>query len=156
MNTDALIAQLQVLSGGAFVMSTAQLAKCLSMNPKVISRMRQERRFPINEKVIGKKIVYTLDAVANYLLGDGPETVTEQTRVKTKVTPEKRRAIYKKAPLQDLSQKMLRMAFVSNLENQINAMEEVATFFRAKMASEELAVILPMRDNDLIIHPDKL
>ena len=32
------------------VMSTAQLASCLSMNPKVISRMRQEKRFPIKEK----------------------------------------------------------------------------------------------------------
>ena len=137
-------------------MSTAQLAKCLSMNPKVISRMRQEKRFPINEKVIGKKIVYTLDAVANYLLDDVPEIVPQQTPVKTKVEPEKRRATYKQAPIQDLSQKMLRMAFVSNLENQINAMEEVAIFFRGKMASDELGVILPMRDNEQILPPDKL
>ena len=117
--------------------------------------MMQERRFPINEKVIGKKIVYTLDAVANSLLDDVPETVPQQTPVKTKVTPVKRRAIYKQAPIQDLSQKMLRMALVSNFENQIKAMEEVAIFFRGKMASDELGVILPTRDNGQILRPDK-
>lgn len=79
MNEDALIAQLQIFSGGAMVMSTAQLASCLSMNPKVISRMRQEKRFPVKEKMIGTKIVYTLDTVANCLLGEEQIASPQQT-----------------------------------------------------------------------------
>ena len=155
MNPDALIAQLQVFSGGAFVMSTAQLAKCLAMNPKVISKMRQERRFPIKEKLIGTKIVYTLDAIANYLLDDSLEPVLQQTPAKTKFTPEKKRAINKQVPIPDLSRKMLRMAFVSNLENQIKILEEITIFFRVKMASENLEVMLPVRNGDQTFRPDR-
>ena len=155
MNVDALIAQLQVFAGGAFVMSTAQLANCLSMNPKVISKMRQERRFPIKEKLIGTKIVYTLDAVANYLLEDGPEPKLQQTQVKKNIAPEKKRASNKQAPIQDLSRKMLRMAFVSSLENQIRDMEEITIFFRRKMASENFEGMLPVRKDEWISRPDK-
>ena len=129
------------------VMSTVQLAGCLSMNPKVISRMRQERRFPIKEKLIGAKIVYTLDAVANYLLGEDPVSLTQQTEAKTRITPEKKRASRNQAPVQDLSRKMLRLAVVSTLENQIKAMEEMAVFLTRKTASEDLEKALPIRDD---------
>lgn len=144
MNADALIAQLQIFSGGAMVMSTAQLASCLSMNPKVISRMRQEKRFPIREKMIGAKIVYTLDTVASYLLGEDEFSPPQQTYAKPQVHPEKKRAT-RQAPVQDLSLKMLRLAFVSNLENQIKAMEQIAVFFTRKVASDDLEEALPIR-----------
>ena len=74
--------------------------------------------------MIGRKIVYTLDALARYLLDDGPESPPQQTLVKTKITPQKKQPIYKVAPIQDFSQKMLRMAFVSNLKNQIKSIEK--------------------------------
>lgn len=127
------------------VMSTAQLASCLSMNPKVISRMRQEKRFPIKEKMIGAKIVYTLDTVANYLLGEDQVSPSQQAYVKPKEQPEKKRAM-RQAPVQDLSLKMLRLAFVSNLENQIKAMEQITVFFTRKMASENLEKALQVSD----------
>jgi hypothetical protein len=56
MNNDDLLAQLSVMTGGSLVM-TEQLAKSLSKNAKVISRVRQKGRLPIPHKTIGLKIV---------------------------------------------------------------------------------------------------
>ena len=135
-------------------MSTAQLASCLSMNPKVISRMRQEKRFPIKEKMIGAKIVYTLDTVASYLLGEDQVSSPQQTYVKPKIHPDKKRAI-RQAHVQDLSLKMLRLAFVSNLENQIKAMEQMAVFITRKIVSDDLEEALPIREDRKTTRPVK-
>lgn len=156
MNADTLITQLQIFSGGAMVMSTAQLATCLAMNPKVISRMRQEGRFPIKEKMIGAKIVYTLDTIAKYLLDDRLESTSQPTQVISKIAPEKKRASTPHAPVQDLSRKMLRLAFVAGLEKQIKQMEYVATFFVRSAAYDQLESVLPVRDNhDAYVRPFK-
>ena len=46
MNNNDLNNQLRVMAGGGVVMDTSQLAMALSMNPKVISKMRQEGSDP--------------------------------------------------------------------------------------------------------------
>ena len=137
MNNDDLLVQLQLMSGGSLVMSTEQLAKSLSMNPKVISRMRQEGRFPIAHKSIGSKIVYSIVSVANYLLSDEPEPQV-QAIVPTKIEPPKRRASSAKAPLPDLSRKMLMRAFVSTLEVQQSNIEFLLLFFKRKAMADDL------------------
>lgn len=124
-------------------MSTEQLAKSLSMNPKVISRMRQEGRFPIAHKSIGSKIVYSIVSVANYLLSDEPEPQV-QAIVPTKIEPPKRRASSAKAPLPDLSRKMLMRAFVSTLEVQQSTIEHLLLLFKRKAMAEELNSTLPV------------
>lgn len=124
-------------------MSTDQLAKSLSMNPKVISRMRQEGRFPIAHKSIGSKIVYSIVSVANYLLSDEPEPQV-QAIVPTKIEPPKRRASSAKAPLPDLSRKMLMRAFVSTLEVQQSNIEFLLLFFKRKAMAEDLSSALPV------------
>ena len=53
--------------------------------------------------------------------------------MKALVQPEKKSAS-NHAPISDLSRKMLRLAFVSTLENQIKKMEELAIFFSGKVA----------------------
>lgn len=143
MNNDDLLVQLQLMSGGSLVMSTDQLAKSLSMNPKVISRMRQEGRFPIAHKSIGSKIVYSIVSVANYLLSDEPEPQV-QAIVPTKIEPPKRRASSAKAPLPDLSRKMLMRAFVSTLEVQQSNIEFLLLFFKRKAMAEDLSSALPV------------
>ena len=65
-----LISTLELLAGGSQVMSIAQLVKCLSMNPKLMSRMRQEGRFPILHQTSGSKIAYYIMAAASYLTSD--------------------------------------------------------------------------------------
>ena len=118
-------------------MSTEQLAKSLSMNPKVISRMRQEGRFPIAHKSIGSKIVYSIVSVANYLLSDEPEPQVHST-VPAKIEPIKRRVSSAKAPLPDLSRKMLMRSFVSTLEVQQSNIELLLLFFKSKAMAEDL------------------
>lgn len=144
MNNDDLLTQLQVMSGGSLVMTTEQLAKSLSMNPKVISRMRQEGRFPIAHKSIGSKIVYSIVSVAKYLLSDEPEQRV-QTSAPTKIEPPKRRASSAKAPLPDLSRKMLMRAFVSTLEVQQVNIEHLLRFFHAKAMADDLQSTLPIK-----------
>jgi hypothetical protein len=129
------------MSGGSLVMTTEQLAKSLSMNPKVISRMRQEGRFPIAHKSIGSKIVYSIVSVANYLLSDEPEPKV-QTGTPTKIEPPKRRASSAKAPLPDLSRKMLMRAFVSTLEAQQSNIELLVLFFKRKAMAEDFGCSL--------------
>lgn len=125
-------------------MTTEQLAKSLAMNPKVISRMRQEGRFPIAHKSIGSKIVYSIVSVASYLLSDEPEPPT-QTGSTTKIAPAKRRVTSAKAPLPDLSRKMLMRAFVSTLEAQQSNIDQLVKFFKRKEMAEELQSTLPMK-----------
>lgn len=144
MNNDDLLTQLQVMSGGSLVMTTEQLAKSLSMNPKVISRMRQEGRFPIAHKSIGSKIVYSIVSVANYLLSDEPEPQA-QTSTPTKIEPPKRRASSAKAPLPDLSRKMMMRAFVSTLEAQQSNIELLLRLFQRKALAEDLHGALPVK-----------
>lgn len=144
MNNDDLLAQLQAMSGGSMVMTTEQLAKSLAMNPKVISRMRQEGRFPIAHKSIGSKIVYSIASVAKYLLSDEPEP-PPQTGQTTKIAPAKRRVANTKAPLPDLSRKMLMRAFVSTLEAQQSNIDQLVKFFKRKEMAEELQSTLPMK-----------
>lgn len=143
MNNDDLLTQLQIMSGGSLVMTTEQLAKSLSMNPKVISRMRQEGRFPIAHKSIGSKIVYSIVSVANYLLSDEPEPKV-QTGTPTKIEPPKRRASSAKAPLPDLSRKMLMRAFVSTLEVQQSNIDNLLRLFQRKAMADDLERALPM------------
>ena len=144
MNSQDLLAQLKVMSGGSLVMSTEQLAQSLSMNPKVISRMRQEGRFPIAHKLIGSKIVYPIVSVANYLLSDEPEPQV-QVVVQQKIEPPKRRASNNRAPLPDLSRKMLMRALVSTLETQQSNIELLITSFKRKLMADDFQVALPRK-----------
>ena len=86
-----MIAQLQIFAGGEIVMSTAQLASCLSMNPKVMSGMKQEMCFSPMEKRLGPKIIYTLDNVVRQLLSEYQVSLSPQAYVKAKVTHKKMR-----------------------------------------------------------------
>ncbi len=128
------------------VMSTVQLAKCLGMNHKVISRMRQEQRFPIKEKLVGSKIVYSLETIDRYLEEDEISSQVKYPKIVAKIEPPKRRALTKKAPVPDLSRKMLMRGFISNLESQIKSMEAVANFFTRKLEKDELELSLKRHD----------
>lgn len=142
MRAEQLIGQLQIMAGGSLVMSTEQLAHCLSMNSKVISRMRVEGRFPIPHKLVGSKIVYSLHSIAAYLLSDQTE-VTSPPPPQQKVEPEKRRSASKKAVIPDLSRMMLMRAFMANFELQRRNLDDLIGFFRSKVSAEELDCTMP-------------
>lgn len=143
MQIDVLQSHLQAMAGGGLVLTTEQLSRCLSMNPKVISRMRQEGRFPIPHKTIGTKIVYSILAVAKYLTSDEPEQKVEPPQPKTQtITPEKRRTASRKAVLPDLSRKMLMRGFLSALEQQKESIEQLMLFFDRKIQHDDMQASL--------------
>ncbi len=143
MQIDVLQSHLQAMAGGGLVLTTEQLSRCLSMNPKVISRMRQEGRFPIPHKPIGTKIVYSILAVAKYLTSDEPEQKVEPPQPKTQaITPEKRRTASRKAVLPDLSRKMLMRGFLSALEQQKESIEQLMLFFDRKIQHDDMQASL--------------
>ena len=156
MTKEVLLSQLQIMAGGGLVLTTSQLAKSLAMNPKVISRMRQEGRFPIPHKLIGTKIVYPLGAVASYLLSVEPEKVAAQ-QPQSKISPERRRVSNVHALVPDMSRKMLSRALVSALEAQQQQINSLVMFFSAKIRAEQLdAELVVNKQNDQSLGYGKL
>lgn len=132
------ISTLELLSGGSQVLSTKQLAKSLSMNYKVISKMRKEGRFPIKHKLIGTKIVYTISSVAKYLESDEPEQALPIQKKSIEIEPLKRRSS-NKAQLPNLSRKMLMLGFMSALKTFNETIEETLLYCERKMQNDSLA-----------------
>jgi hypothetical protein len=140
------MAHLQTMAGGAVVLSTEQLSRCLSMNPKVISRMRQEGRFPIPHKTIGaRKIIYPIGMVADYLLETQPVTEVKRTSISVHQdeTP-KRRATVRKAMLPDLSRQMLLRGFWEAVVQQKQLLAGIETTLQRRLAYDDLSSSLPV------------
>lgn len=157
MQIDVLQSHLQAMAGGGLVLTTEQLSRCLSMNPKVISRMRQEGRFPIPHKTIGTKIVYSILVVAKYLTSDEPEQKVEPPQPKTQtIAPEKRRTASKKAVLPDLSRKMLMRGFISALEKQRDTIDFMLTFFERRLNKDDLNESLNHKKTSKEVNPIKM
>lgn len=113
---NSLYETLKILSGGAEVLTTKQLAQCLSMNDKVISRKRVDGSFPIRHKLIGgKKVVYPILSVVKYLTEDEEQEHKNNVNI-NKIEPIKRRAS-NKATLPDLSKKMIVRGLLSALKS---------------------------------------
>lgn len=146
MRREELVAHLQTMAGGAVVLTTEQLSRCLSMNPKVISRMRREGRFPIPHKTVGaRKIIYPIGMVADYLAESQPVTEVKPTRnsVHAHETP-KRRSIVQKAMLPDLSRQMLLRGFLEAVVQQKELLAGLETTLQRQLAYEELSGSLPV------------
>jgi hypothetical protein len=142
---DELVAHLQTMSGGAVVLTTEQLSRCLSMNPKVISRMRQEGRFPIPHKTVGaRKIIYPLGVVVDYLLESPPSSAINSgavTQPQGDVT--RRKPSGKRASLPDLSRQMLLRGFLEAVSNQMQLLTGIEITLQRQLAYEDLDTTVP-------------
>ena len=136
---------LKALSGGGLVLTTEQLARCLSMNPKVISRMRKESRFPIPHKTIGtRKVVYPINAVAKYLTSDDQRVEVEHASTQMIETVQLRKVhTTRKAKLPDLSKQMLMRGFLSALTNQQEALTSLVQQVQRRIDYDALQADLP-------------
>ena len=137
---------LKALSGGGLVLTTEQLARCLSMNPKVISRMRKESRFPIPHKTIGtRKVVYPIGAVVKYLTSDeqGVEAGHTSTQV-TEAVPQRKVRTPQKANLPDLSKQMLMRGFLSALKSQQEALQNLVLQVQRRVDYDALQADIPV------------
>ena len=137
---------LKALSGGGLVLTTEQLARCLSMNPKVISRMRKESRFPIPHKTIGtRKVVYPIGAVVKYLTSDEQGIVAGHTSAQvTEAVPQRKVRAPQKAKLPDLSKQMLMRGFLSALKSQQEALQNLVLQVQRRVDYDALQADMPM------------
>jgi hypothetical protein len=104
------------------------------MNPKVISRMRQEGRFPIPHKTVGaRKIIYPLGVVVDYLL-ESPPSQGDVTR---------RKPSGKRASLPDLSRQMLLRGFLEAVSNQMQLLTGIEITLQRQLAYEDLDTTVP-------------
>lgn len=123
------------------MLSTEQLSRCLSMNPKVISRMRQEGRFPIPHKTVGaRKIIYPIGMVADYLAGSQPVNEAKTTRVAIQQHDKpKQKSIAQKAMLPDLSRQMLLRGFLEAVVQQKQLLVEIEVTLQRQLAYDDLS-----------------
>lgn len=145
MLREELVAHLMTMAGGAMVLNTEQLSRCLSMNPKVISRMRKEGRFPIPHKSVGtRKIIYPLGVVADYLLDPNEMTAVNPVAVSQPQTDVlKKRPVSQKAVLPDLSRQMLLRGFLDAVSHQRELLASIELKLQRQLAYEDLATALP-------------
>ena len=109
--------------------------------------MRNEKRFPINHKLIGTKIVYPILNVAKYLSEDDSGQQTQSNiDVKKDVSPEKRRQ-QNKAKLPDLSRKMMMLGLVNALDSFIETMEIAKQFIVKTIEKEKMNSELSIKHN---------
>lgn len=145
MLREELVAHLMTMAGGAMVLNTEQLSRCLSMNPKVVSRMRKEGRFPIPHKSVGaRKIIYPLGVVADYLLDPNEMTAVNPVTVSQPQTDVlKRKPVGRKAVLPDLSRQMLLRGFSEAVSHQRELLASIEVKLQRQLAYEDLATALP-------------
>jgi hypothetical protein len=138
MDTQALRATLELASGGKPVLTTDQLAKVIGMNAKVISRMRSENRFPIPPIEFGGKILYSIDVVIAFMLGQTAPVTKQTAPSKTRIEPQKRRTPPKTSQYPDLSAKMALRGLLTFLQEQSSTIAMVEKMVSSKIAHDEL------------------
>lgn len=145
MRREELVTHLQTMAGGAVVLNTEQLSRCLSMNPKVISRMRQDGSFPIPHKTVGaRKIIYPIGVVADFLSESQPvTTVSPAVKLEVEKNVPRRTPASQKAVLPDLSRQMLLRGFLEAVASQKRLLAEIELRLRQQLAYEDLGATLP-------------
>lgn len=146
-----LIEYLRRQAGNKSVMTPAQLAEEIGVSAKRQSELRQDNNFPIPHTNVGRRVFYSVHAVANYLLSHGetsqPKTV-EPTEEKTPrkvearideptiATPKVSQKI-RNAPV-DLSQQILLGFVVGRMKEQREQLDSMIGSFEKLMKSKSL------------------
>lgn len=120
-----LIEHLKSLTGGSLLISPKQLEKVVGTTAKQQSKLREEGKFPIPHINMGRNVLYSIYAVADFLLtGEVKEKqTTEKKSEPIAVSQEinssapKKKIVRHSAP-QDLSQLILIRSFISSLNAQ--------------------------------------
>lgn len=148
----ALIEYLKSKTGGALMMTPKELAVEIRVSEKQQSKLRQEKRFPIPHRDIGRSVQYSINAIADFLLTG--ET-REDEKVKTAALPLESAIPTKLKKLrtgpQDLSQMILLSSLVVTLEEQLTSIETLHSYFtqyiKSKSLNDSLESLLPPKDD---------
>lgn len=153
----ALIEYLKTKTAGALVMSPQELACEIRVSAKQQSKLRQQQRFPIPHQQAGRRVVYSLFAIADFLLdGRAPPPSEDRPAIKPPVGRASGRSGLKSEP-QDLSHIFLLRNFFSALEEQRSTLDVLcnhfSAFLKAAPLAEHLAEALPEKEEKRPIKP---
>ena len=130
MAQEQLIDYLREKTKGKMLMTPEQLANEIGISAKQQSKLRQDNKFPIPHKNIGRLVYYSIYDVANFLLNGETNPIDEKTeqmleqakpvetvKKKTKKTDNK---------VQDLSHIFMLRTFATALEQRATRMLQLA------------------------------
>lgn len=143
MAQEQLIDYLREKTKGKMLMTPEQLASEIGISTKQQSKLRQDNKFPIPHKNIGRLVYYSIYDVANFLLNGETNPIDEKTeQVLEQAKPVetvKKRAKKTDSRVQDLSHIFMLRAFATALEQRATRMLQLAQNLLNYANKKELA-----------------
>lgn len=137
-----LIAYLRRTYGNRSVLTPAEIEQETGVAPKQQSKLRKEGGFiPFRQTKVGGTVIYSIYAVADYLLGDDQGTVDHVQPVEDTVDPTPKITSRKRSRdnvVQDLSSLVLMRGFVSHLEAKRGELDYLIDLFKIRISAKEL------------------
>ena len=141
-----LIAYLRRTYGNRSVLTPAEIEQETGVTSKQQSKLRKEGGFiPFRQTKVGGTVIYSIYAVADYLLGDDQGAEDDVQPVEDTVDPTTKVTIRKREranTVQDLSSIVLMRGFVANLESKRNELGYLIDLFNARIRVRELEIEL--------------
>lgn len=138
-----LIDYLREKTKGKMLMTPEQLASEIGISAKQQSKLRQDNKFPIPHKNIGRLVYYSIYDVANFLLNGETNPIDEKTeQVFEQAKPVetvKKRTKKTDSRVQDLSHIFMLRAFATALEQRATRMLQLAQNLLNYANKKELA-----------------
>ncbi|WP_213705223.1 hypothetical protein [Enterobacter roggenkampii] len=143
MAQEQLIDYLREKTKGKMLMTPEQLANEIGISAKQQSKLRQDNKFPIPHKNIGRLVYYSIYDVANFLLNGETNPIDEKTEQMLEqakpVETVKKRAKNTDSRVQDLSHIFMLRAFATALEQRATRMLQLAQNLLNYANKKELA-----------------
>jgi len=143
MAQEQLIDYLREKTKGKMLMTPEQLASEIGISAKQQSKLRQDNKFPIPHKNIGRLVYYSIYDVANFLLNGETNPIDEKTEQMLEqakpVETVKKRAKNTDSRVQDLSHIFMLRAFATALEQRATRMLQLAQNLLNYANKKELA-----------------
>ncbi|HGG0597206.1 TPA: hypothetical protein ACJFI9_000646 [Enterobacter roggenkampii] len=149
MAQEQLIDYLREKTKGKMLMTPEQLANEIGVSAKQQSKLRQDNKFPIPHKNIGRLVYYSIYDVANFLLNGETNPIDEKTEQMLEqakpVETVKKRAKNTDSRVQDLSHIFMLRAFATALEQRATRMLQLAQNLLNYANKKELADSLELK-----------
>lgn len=143
MAQEQLIDYLREKTKGKMLMTPEQLANEIGVSAKQQSKLRQDNKFPIPHKNIGRLVYYSIYDVANFLLNGETNPIDEKTEQMLEqanpVETVKKRTKKADSKVQDLSHIFMLRAFATALEQRATRMLQLAQNLLNYANKKELA-----------------
>lgn len=143
MAQEQLIDYLREKTKGKMLMTPEQLANEIGVSAKQQSKLRQDNKFPIPHKNIGRLVYYSIYDVANFLLNGETNPIDEKTEQMLEqanpVETVKKKTKKADSKVQDLSHIFMLRAFATALEQRATRLLQLAQNLLNYANKKELA-----------------